>query len=163
MKLREKAKRFYEIINSNVRKTVREIAADTSISKSSVQRNLASQRKRVNSVGHDFFETEAGADFLKRLFYCVIFIFGIQASVGSETLSLFFNTMMLTFYVGCSASCIRDVKTKLRLITDTYGDMHTDDIIARCDGKELRHGSEEGYTFFATTSQLATELGGQIC
>ncbi len=159
MKFRERARKIFTIISSNVSTTIREIAKETSIPKSSVHRNLASQKQRIESVGHTFFETEAGADFLKRLFYCVIFIFGVQAGVGSDTLSLFFNTMMLTFYVGCSASCIRDVKRKLRSTTEVYGDLNTDEVIARCDGKELHLGGDEtffGKSIFLILMELAS-------
>jgi hypothetical protein len=146
MKLRKKAKKIFLIISSNFHKTIREIAEETSIPKSSVHRSLASQKKRINSVGHDFFETEIGAEFLRRLFYCVIFIFGIQAGVGSETISLFFSTMLLTFYVASSASCIRGVKKELRSQTETYGEQHMAEVIARCKEKELHLGGDE--TFF---------------
>src|SRR5262249_23773147 len=72
-------------------KSLRKIAEEVSVSKSSVQRQINSRKKRVEKVGHDFFETKVGIEWLCRLIFGAIFIFGIQAGVGSETISLFFQ------------------------------------------------------------------------
>ena len=58
--------------------SIRGISKETEIPKSSVHRHRVGYKKRVESVGHDFFETAIGYAFLQRLFFAVIFIFGIQ-------------------------------------------------------------------------------------
>jgi len=146
MQLREKAINILKIIKNNTKQTIREIAAEAYIPKSTVQRQMVTQQTRINSVGHDFFETDAGAKTLEHFFFSVIFIFGIQAGVGAETISLFFNSMSLTSYVGSSPSCIRTIKNEMRAQIDAYGKLHMEKIIALCKDKALHLGGDE--TFF---------------
>ena len=101
---------------------MRDTERATSIPKSSVHRQTKNQKLRIANLGHAFFETEEGLTFLKRLVVAVVLVFGLQSGVGSDTVSLFFNLLKLTHYVGASPSSIRSLKKKMRSGIDAYGD-----------------------------------------
>lgn len=127
-------------------RSMREISTDIAIPKSSVYRHCTSYKKRTASVGHDFFETEIGCQFLQRLFFAVIFVFGIQAGVGAETISLFFTVILLTSYIASSPSCIRSVKNQMRELIVAYNTDMMKPLLEACKNKDLHLGGDE--TFF---------------
>ncbi len=143
MKLHERAICIFKKIKKNTRITLREIEKQTAIPKSSVHRHQLSQKKRTNLVGHDFFETEVGYEWLNRLFFAVILIFGIQSGVGAESISLFFKVVLLTSYLGASPSCIREVKQHIRQLIEEYGETQMPEILNRCQDKALHLGGDE--------------------
>jgi len=145
MKLRDRCKSITKIFKNSDSKdlSLREIEKKTSIPKSSVHRHKANHQTRINSVGHDFFETNVGFEFLNRLITGVIFVFGIQSSVGSETISLFFNLIPLGNYAGTSASSIRNLKQKMRVVIETYGAIQMLIILNYCKDQELHLGADE--------------------
>lgn len=127
-------------------RSVRNIALETEIPKSSVHRHFVARKKRVTSVGHDFFETEAGYNFLQRLFFAVLFVFGIQAGVGADTIFLFFTVMLLTAYIASSPSSIRQIKNQMRQLMTHYDAEMMQQVLASCKNKSLHLGGDE--TFF---------------
>ena len=82
-------------IKDSAGKSLRKIAEKISTPKSNIHRHLSNRKKRVEQMGHDFFETQEGIEWLCRLLFSTIFIFGIQAGVGSETISLYFHTIFI--------------------------------------------------------------------
>ena len=50
-------------------KSLRDIAEKVSIPKSSVHRQINSCKNRVEKIGHDFFETQLGIEWLCRLIF----------------------------------------------------------------------------------------------
>lgn len=143
MKLRERAICIFKILKNNDDMSLRELAKQSSIPKSSVHRQRTNQQIRIDFIGHDFFETKIGLEWLHKLFFAVIFIFGIQAGVGAETISLFFNVILVTAYVATSPSSIRDIKQKMRIVLDKYGTKQINEILRRCKNKELHLGGDE--------------------
>ena len=159
MKIRERAICIFKILKNNDDISLRELAEQTAIPKSSVHRHKTQQQTRINSVGHSFFETKAGLEWLHRLFFAVIFIFGIQAGVGAETLSLFFSLILLTSYVATSSSGIREIKQKMRNLIGQYGKAQTSEILTRCQNKELHLGADEtwfGNSLFLVLMELTS-------
>jgi len=112
MTFRSRVARISQALKKGADHSLRRLSKRTGIPKSSVQRHKVKREVRINKIGHDLFETEAGAQWLKRLFEAVIMIFGIQAGVGSETIALFFEKTMLSSYVASSPSLIRKTKKK---------------------------------------------------
>jgi len=144
---------------SSVTNSLRDTAKQTSIPKSSVHRHKSNQAKRIACVGHTFFETEEGLAWLSRLFFAVIFVFGIQAGVGSETIALFFNIILITSYVATSPSCIRKVKQTMRNKIDDYGKEQLEEVLKHCRDKELHLGGDEtvfGDTLFLVLMELSS-------
>src|SRR5207245_2896519 len=112
-------------------------------------RHKANQQKRINSVGHDFFETESGVACLNRLLFATILIFGIQSGVGGETISLFLNVILIGLYVSTSPSSIRNIKQSMRQKIEVYGKKNLDKVLNCCQDRELRLGGDE--TTFGTS------------
>ena len=140
-----RARRVAAVFLKNSRRTIREVANEIKISKSSVHRHVTSQKKRVATVGHRFFETEEGYQFLRRLLMAVVLIFGIQSGVGADTISSFFTAILLTEYIASSASCIRDFETKMRLLISHFGDEMMEKVLTLCQNKELHLGGDESF------------------
>lgn len=160
MNFRERAVCIFKALIKNKNEaSLRELAEQTSIPKSSVHRHKVNQEIRVNTIGHDFFETTAGLEWLDRLFYIVVFIFGIQSGVGAETLSLFFDLILVNFYVASSPSNIRGIKKKMRNLIDIYGESQMDEILKRCKTKDLHLGGDEtgfGGSLFLVLMELTS-------
>ncbi len=140
-----RVRRVAVVLMENSVRTIREIAHEINLSKSSVQRHAVRHKQRVASVGHTFFETDEGYQFLRRLFMAVTLIFGIQSGVGANTITLFFNVMLLTEYIASSPSSIRNVKNTMRSLISTYGDEMTGKVLTACEGKELHLGGDESF------------------
>jgi len=141
-----RARRVAVVVLENTARTVREVANEIKISKSSAHRHVVNQKKRVASVGHTFFETDEGYQFIRRLVLVVLFLFGLKCGVGADEMSLFFSMLLLTEYVASSASNLRNVETQMRALTSKFGDEMMTKVLAACQNKELHLGGDE--TFF---------------
>ena len=157
--LRDRAVSLFKIFYNNATASLREVAEQTSIPKSSVHRYKTNQQKRVETIGHSFFETAEGLEWLQRLFFAVIFIFGIQSGVGSETISLFFNIILVATYAATSPSTIRNIKQSMREIIERYGKEQMDKILKSCHHQELHLGGDEttfGNSLFLILMELTS-------
>jgi hypothetical protein len=143
MRLRERVVCLYKIFKNTDDSSLREIAKQTTIPKSSVHRHKVNQQIRIKTIGHDFFETEKGHIWLRRLILAVILIFGIQSGVGAETISLFFSAILITLYAGLSTSSVRKLKQEVRHVVDEYGDTETNKVLKSCEDKALHLGGDE--------------------
>lgn len=141
-----RVRRVAAVILENSARTVRDVANEINISKSSAHRHVVNQKKRVTSVGHTFFETDEGYQFIRRLVLVVLFIFGLKCGVGADEISLFFSMLLLTEYVASSASNLRKVETQMRELISKYGDEMMKKVLTVCQNKELHLGGDE--TFF---------------
>jgi len=146
MSLFYRTRRVAKILVTNTTQTVRGMSKKVNISKSSAHRLKTSYKKRVASVGHEFFETERGHEFLRRLFLTVLLVFGIKMGVGAETMSLFFSMMLLTAYIPSSPSTLGKEENKLRELVSSYGDEMMKKVLGSCQDKPLHLGADE--TFF---------------
>jgi hypothetical protein len=134
---------LFKRIKEKATSTLRELSSDLSIPKSSIHRHRVNQAQRIAKTGHDFFETEVGVEWLRHLFLAVILIFGVQSGIGSETMSLFFDTILVTSYIGSSPSSIRNIKNKMRETIERYESIQMAEILRRCKDKELHLGGDE--------------------
>ena len=156
MSLRQRSILFFKHLETKtepVRKTEREI----SIPKSSVHRLRIGQKRRIAATGHHFFETAEGVAWLHRLFIAVLLVFGIQACVGSETISLFFNLILVGSYIAISPSSIRNSKQKMRAGIEAFGVIQMLVVLNQCENKELHLGGDET-TFGANQFLILMEL-----
>jgi hypothetical protein len=114
MKFRERARSVFNLFKRQPTHSIRSASNESNIPKSSVHRQRQAQHTRILKAGHDFFESEVGFNWLRILLYAVVFIFGIQAHVGSELISRFFEIILVSSCIGCSASTIRKMKSIIR-------------------------------------------------
>ena len=111
---------IFNAIRDHGRQSIRSLAEQTGLSKSSVHRHLRAIDRRDRYPESSFWETQAGRAWLIRLVVATLFVFGLKRGVGAETLSEFFGRLRLEGYVGCSPSALRNVMHTLeRLILDT--------------------------------------------
>src|SRR5262249_7259214 len=111
---------IFSAIREHGKQSIRRLAAQTGLSKSSVHRHLQAINRRDRSPESSLWETEAGRNWLIRLVVATLFVFGLKRGVGAATLSEFFCRLHLEAPVGCSPSALRRVMHRLeRLILDT--------------------------------------------
>jgi len=130
-------------IKSYTKKSLNKMSELIGIPKSSVYRENTNRKKRISSVGHEFFETEQGAVFLSRLIVSVITVFGIKENVGADTISLFFESALLSFYVACSPSKLREIKNTVRGCIETFGEEELTKVLKLCQTTDLTLGADE--------------------
>jgi Family of unknown function (DUF6399)/IclR helix-turn-helix domain len=111
---------IFNSIREHGKQSVRRLAEQTGLSKSSVHRHLQAIDHRDRYPESSFWEMEAGRTWLLRLVVATLFVFGLKRGVGAETISEFFGRLHLEGHVGCSPSALRRVMHTLeRLILET--------------------------------------------
>lgn len=93
----------------NARQSIRQVAHQTGLSKSSVHRLKQAIARRNRSPESAWWETEAGRRWLTRLVVAALYIFGLKRGVGAESLNEFFTHLHLGTHVGCSPSTLRSL------------------------------------------------------
>lgn len=87
--------------------SVRRLSQQLGVSKSSIQRHLQGLQRRNRYPESFFWETEAGALFLQRLYIAVLYQFGINNHLGAGQLSAFFRLIHLDQHIGVSENALR--------------------------------------------------------
>jgi hypothetical protein len=91
------------------KQSVRQLAHQTGISKSSVHRLQQAVERRGVHPESWLWETEEGRRWLARLVVATLYLFGLKRGVGMDTLSEFFARLRLETQMGCSPSALRGV------------------------------------------------------
>jgi hypothetical protein len=111
---------IFNSIRDHGMQSVRRLAEQSGLSKSSVHRHLQAIERRDRYPESSFWETEAGCTWLIRLVIATLFVFGLKRGVGAESISEFFGHLHLEAHVGCSSSALRRMLHTLeRIILDT--------------------------------------------
>jgi hypothetical protein len=108
-----KSRLVFNAFRDNATASIRQIAHQTGLSKSSVSRLGQSIAGRNQHPESAFWETEAGRQWLMRLVVAVLYHFGLRRGVGAETMSTFFADVRLEQHLGCSPSTLRTVMAQL--------------------------------------------------
>ena len=93
--------------------SVRQLAHQTGLSKSSVHRLRQAMARRGGSPEAGLWETAAGRQWLTRLVVATLYTFGLKRGVGVDTLSEFFVRLRLQHHMGCSPTALRGVMQAL--------------------------------------------------
>jgi hypothetical protein len=80
--------------------SLRKIAKATGLPKDSVRRALNAFKKRNQYPESEFWETEAGRAWLRRLVLATVYEFGIKSHHGAEKLSSFFKQTRIDQHIG---------------------------------------------------------------
>ena len=134
------------MLRDGVPSSIRKLAQATGIPKSSVARHCQTLRKRCEVPGSEFWEQEAGQQWLRQLVLAVMFVFGIKAGVGVDRLSEFFHRVQLDRHVGCSATALRRLRAELEEVIVSYGAEQEAQIRQVGQRVEICAGADE--TFF---------------
>jgi hypothetical protein len=115
-----KSRLIFNSFRTDAKASIRQVARQTGLSKSSVHR-LGRAMARRNQHGESWFwETEEGRQWLIRLVVAVLYVFGLKRGVGAETMSAFFACLHLEQHVGCSPTTLRALMEQLEaLILET--------------------------------------------
>ena len=108
-----KSLRIFKCLCDHGRQSVRRIAQQTGLSKSSVHRLQHAMEGRNRHPESWLWETEDGRQWLTRLVVATLYTFGLKRGVGLDTMSEFFARLHLATQVGCSPSALRGVMQTL--------------------------------------------------
>jgi hypothetical protein len=111
-----KSLRIFNSIRANGKQSVRQLAEQTGLSKSSVHRLEQARDRRDIQPESWLWETEEGRSWLIRLVVATLYLFGLKRGVGAETISEFFGRLRLEAHVGCSPSALRRVMQELEQV-----------------------------------------------
>ncbi len=91
---------------SGEKKSVRKVSKELGVPKSTIHHEQKKQLARNQYAESEFWETEAGQSFLKRLIVSVIYTFGIKGGIGAGRIEEFMNQIRIGTHVGISESSI---------------------------------------------------------
>jgi AraC-like DNA-binding protein len=98
---------------ANAKQSLRHVAQQTGLSKSSVHRLKQAMEGRSRHPESWLWETAEGRSWLLRLVVATLYTFGLKRGVGAETISEFFSRLRLETQVGCSPGALRHVMQTL--------------------------------------------------
>jgi hypothetical protein len=111
-----KSRLIFNSFRDHATASIRQVARQTGLSKSSVQRLGQAMERRNQPPESWFWESEAGRRWLIRLVVAVLYPFGLKRGVGAETMRAFFACLHLEQQVGCSPSTLRVVMEQLEVL-----------------------------------------------
>jgi hypothetical protein len=119
--IRERGTTVFQSIQGNPNPAIQAIASATGIPKSSVHRHQQAIQRRAQYPESEWWETEAGSAWLKRLVVGSLFFFGIKHGIGVGEVSQFLKALRLDLHVGCSPSALAGLKHQLKDTIEAYG------------------------------------------
>jgi len=109
----DKSLQIFNCLCDHTTQSVRHIAQQTGLSKSSVHRLTQAMERRNSHPESWLWETAEGRQGLTRLVVATLYTFGLKRGVGMDTMHEFFARLHLATQVGCSPSALRHVRQKL--------------------------------------------------
>jgi hypothetical protein len=113
MRFWDKSLQIFNYLCDNATQSVRRMAQQTGLSKSSVHRLTQAMERRNSHPESWFWETADGRQWLTRLVVATLYTFGLKRGVGLDTMSEFFARVHLETQLGCSPSALRGVMQAL--------------------------------------------------
>ena len=109
----DKSLQIFKCLCDNATQSVRQLAQQTGLSKSSVHRLQQAMERRNSHPESWLWETAEGRQWLRRLVVATLYSFGLKRGVGLDTMSEFFAHLHLEVQAGCSPSALRSVMQAL--------------------------------------------------
>lgn len=91
---------------ANPKSSLRQTAKELGVSKDMVHRQLKRTKKRRQFSESEFWDSEAGQNFIKRLIVSAIYTFGIKGGIGAGRIEEFMKQIRLSTHAGVSESSI---------------------------------------------------------
>ena len=101
--------------------SIRKIAKDTGIPKSSVHRRIAAMIRRAIYAGSHFWESEEGILWLKRFILVLIIQLMLKREVGAPTISQLLNLLHLQNHIAPSPDTLEKMRKEVEEIIVEYG------------------------------------------
>lgn len=136
--------------------SVRKIAEQTNIPKSTVSYHKQGIDKRIETSGTDYWETQSGNEFIIRLVVAVIFIFCIKSGNGAGRVEEFFVLLKLSDYLPASQTTILRIIKRIEELILEYRNAVEEKIYYRVKEIELILGVDE--TWFDRMVLVCQEL-----
>ena len=108
--IRQRRQQVSAVRSQSGHRTIRSIATETHIPKSSVHRHLSAIRQRDQFPESSLWASPMGEQWLQRLVVAAIYVFGIKRGVGAESLCEFFHKLQLENHIGISVSSLRKIQ-----------------------------------------------------
>lgn len=108
---------------SENKKSIREVGIELDVPKSTIHHEQKKQLARNQYAESEFWETEAGQSFLKRLIVSVIYTFGIKGGIGAGRIEEFMNQIRIGTHVGVSESSIYRMMKEVELSIFRYREL----------------------------------------
>ena len=137
-------------------KTVRQISAETGIPKSTVQYHKGKISNRVAGSGTDFWETEAGMNFIIRLVIGTVYMFALKSGNGAGRLREFFELLELNRYTAVSETTILKIIKKIETLILNYKEAVELEMVGKVADIKLILGVDE--TWFDKMYLVCQEL-----
>ena len=102
-------------------------------------------KRRNQNPESSFWDTAAGAQWLARLVFGIVYYFGIKQGVGAESLSEFIRAVHLDTHVASSASALRQLKQRMNQAVIDYEGAQAEHCVPS-EGQGICVGADE--TFF---------------
>jgi hypothetical protein len=142
---------------ANATQSIRQVAQQSGLSKSSVHRLKQAMERRDRHPESGWWETEEGHSWFLRLVVAVVYTFGLKGGVGAETISEFFSHLRLETHVGYSPSALRGVMQRLEAVILAIGQRWQEE--GRRDGEVRPVVGAVDETFFERMMLVFLDLG----
>jgi len=140
-----KSLRIFKCLCDYGRQSVRRMALQTGLSKSSVHRLTQAMERRGVHPESWLWETAEGRRWLTRLVVATLYTFSLKRGVGVETLSEFFARLRLATQVGCSPGALRQVMQALEATALATAETWEQDASAAGEVREIIGGVDETF------------------
>lgn len=119
-------------------KSIRTLSSDMNLPKSTVHYQMQKQDERVKDDTTQFFESESGAAFLKRLVVGTIYTFCLKGGSGAGRVHEFFEILQIQSHVGISESSVLRIIREIEESILKYKTLQESDLQAsKAYGKDL--------------------------
>lgn len=145
MRFWDRSLRIVKCLCDHGKQSVRRIAHQTGLSKSSVHRLQRAMERRSRHPESWWWETEEGRQWLTRLVVATLSTFGLKRGVGMDTMSEFFARLRLETQGGCSPGALRHVMQALEAIAVETAETWEQDASAAGEVREIIGGVDETF------------------
>jgi len=136
---------IFNSLCENATQSIRHLARQTEIPKSSVHRLKQAMARRDCHPESWLWETEDGRRWLTRLVVAALYTFGLKRGVGLATLSEFFTHLRLETQIGCSPSALGGVMQALETAILATTEAWEHDGVAAGDMREIIGAVDETF------------------
>ena len=145
MRFWEKSLQIFNCLCDNATQSIRHLAQQTGLPKSSVHRLKRAMARRGRHPESWLWETQEGRCWFTRLVVATLYTFGLKRGVGVETLSAFLTRLRLDTPVGCSPGALRQVMQALEATALATAATWEQDASAAGEGREIIGGVDETF------------------
>lgn len=136
--LKEAWKKLYKYQSNNKGENLRETSESTGVPISTIAYHNKRREKRASTSGTDYWETEQGQLFLKRMIISLIYTFVIKGGVGAGRVSEHLTQLRLSGVVGVSESSLYRMIKEICAVILWYKEL-VEKALQKEAGEELKH------------------------